>query len=62
MPEVYRKLEVHFSKAEIQAILAERAREIVLSRKENKRVEMEVVKHVEGEAIVVLTIGPPEAM
>jgi hypothetical protein len=62
MPEIYRKLEVHFSKAEIQSILAKHARATVLSRKENKHVEMEIVKHVEGEAIVVLTIGPPEVM
>jgi len=62
MPEVYRKLEVHFSKAEIQAILAERARVLVLTRKDVKRVELEIVKHVEGEAVVTLTIGPPEVM
>jgi len=62
MPEVYRKLEVHFSKAEIQAILAERARSLVLTRKDVKCVELEIVKHVEGEAVVTLTIGPPEVM
>lgn len=62
MVEVYRKLEVHFSKAEIQLMLADRAQEIVLSRKKNKGAELLTVKHVEGEAIVVLTLGPPEKM
>jgi hypothetical protein len=59
MPEIYRKLEVHFSKAEIQAILAKRARALV-TRKDVKCVELEIVKHVEGEAIVTLTIGHEE--
>jgi hypothetical protein len=57
MPEIYRKFEVHFHNDEIRAILAERARAIVLSRKDIKRVEMERVAHVEGEAIVTLLIG-----
>lgn len=41
---------VTFSKAEIQEILAERARAVVLTRKEIKRIELEKVCHVEGEA------------
>jgi len=60
MPEIYRKLEVHFSKAEIQAILAERARALVLTRADVKRLELETVAHVEGEAIVTLLIGTKE--
>jgi hypothetical protein len=60
MPEVYRKLEVVFSKAEIQAILSERARALVLTRKDVKRVELETVAHVEGEATVTLLIGEKE--
>ena len=57
MPEVYRKLQVHFHPDEIRAILAERARALVLTRKDVKRVELEQVQHVEGEAIVTLLIG-----
>jgi hypothetical protein len=57
MPEVYRKLQVHFSKDEIKAILAERASRLVLSSNEVKRVELEMVEHVEGEAVVTLLIG-----
>jgi hypothetical protein len=59
MPEIYRKFDVHFSKAEIEAILSERARKLVLSRPEAKHVDVERVCHVEGEAIVtiVLTAG-----
>lgn len=62
MPEVHRKLQVTFSKAEIQAILAERARALVLTRKDvkRKRIELETVAHVEGEAIVTLLIGDKE--
>jgi hypothetical protein len=60
MPEVHRKLTVTFSKAEIQAILAERARALVLTRKDVKRIELETVAHVEGEAIVTLLIGNKE--
>lgn len=41
MPKIHRKLEVTFSKAEIQAILAERARALVLTRKDVKRVELD---------------------
>ena len=60
MPEVYRKFEVAFSKAEIQAILSERARTLVLTRKDIKRVELETVAHVEGGATVTLLIGSKE--
>jgi hypothetical protein len=60
MPEIYRKLEVHFSPDEIRAILAERARALVLTPKDVKRVELETVAHVEGEAIVTLLIGTKE--
>ena len=60
MPEVYRKFDVVFSKDEIKAILAERARRLVLERKDVKRVEIETVSHVEGEAIVTLLIGNKE--
>jgi hypothetical protein len=57
MPEIYRKFDVHFSREEIKAILSERAKAMVLSRKDIKRVELDVVQHVEGEAIVTLIIG-----
>jgi hypothetical protein len=57
MPEVYRKFDVVFSKDEIKAILSERVRALVLTRKDVKRVELETVAHVEGEAIVTLLIG-----
>jgi hypothetical protein len=57
MPEFYRKLQVTFSKAEIQVILAARARSLVLTRKDVKCVELEQVQHVEGEATVTLLIG-----
>ncbi|MBN9007158.1 MAG: hypothetical protein J0H40_17305 [Rhizobiales bacterium] len=57
MPEVHRKLEVTFSKAEIQAILAEKARALVLKRRDVNRVELKQVQHVEGEAVVTLVIG-----
>lgn len=60
VPEVHRKLQVTFSKAEIQAILSERARALVITRKDVKRVELETVAHVEGEAIVTLLIGTKE--
>ena len=60
MPEVNRKLQVTFSKAEIQAILSERARALVLTRKDIKRVELETVAHVEGGATVTLLIGTKE--
>jgi hypothetical protein len=60
MPTVCRKLQVTFSKAEIQAILAERAKALVLTRKNVKRIELETVAHVEGEAIVTLVIGEKE--
>jgi hypothetical protein len=56
MPTINRKLQVTFSKAEIQAILAERARALVLTRKDVKRIELEQVAHVEGEAIVTMVI------
>lgn len=57
MPEIHRKLQVTFSKAEIKAILAEKARALVLDRKDGKRVELDMVEHVEGEATVTLIIG-----
>lgn len=57
MPEVHRKLRVTFSKDEIKAILSEKARALVLSRREYKHIELEMVEHVEGEAIVTLLIG-----
>jgi hypothetical protein len=60
MPEIHRKLQVTFSKAEIQAILIERARALVLTRKDVKRVELDMVEHVEGEATVTLLIGEKE--
>jgi hypothetical protein len=60
MPEVYRKFAVVFAKAEIEAILSERARALVLTRKDVKRVELETVAHVEGSATVTLSIGTKE--
>lgn len=57
MPEIHRKLQVTFSKDEIKAILAAKARSLVLSRREHKHIELEMVEHVEGEAIVTLLIG-----
>lgn len=57
MPEVHRKLQVTFSKDEIKAILAKKARALVLSRWEHKHIELEMVEHVEGEAIVTLLVG-----
>jgi hypothetical protein len=60
MPEIYRKLAVVFAKAEIEELLAERARALVLTRKDLKRVELETVAHVEGAATVTLLIGDKE--
>ena len=60
MPEVYRKLQIHFSAAEIKAILSERARTLILTRKDVKRIELEQVEHVEGEAVVTLLIADKE--
>lgn len=57
MPEVHRKLQVTFSRDEIKAILAENARALILSRREHKHIELEMVEHVEGEAIVTLLVG-----
>ncbi|WLA74192.1 hypothetical protein QIH77_02850 [Bradyrhizobium diazoefficiens] len=62
VPEIHRKLEVQFSKAEIEAILAERSRALVLSRRDVKRIELEQVQHVEGEAVVTLVIGNKEVL
>jgi hypothetical protein len=60
MPEIYRKFAIAFAKAEIEAILSERARALVLTRKDIKRVELETVAHVEGGATVTLLIGTKE--
>jgi hypothetical protein len=60
MPEVYRAFEVHFAKAEIEEILRERAKAVVLSRKDAEKLDVATVRHVEGEAIVTLIIGPPK--
>jgi hypothetical protein len=62
MPEVYRKCKfaVAFAKREIEAILSERARALVLRRKDVKRVELQTVAHVEGSATVTLLIGNRE--
>ena len=60
MPEVYRKFAVVFAKREIEAILSERARALVLTRKDGTRVELETVAHVEGSATVTLSIGNGE--
>jgi hypothetical protein len=60
MPEVFRKFAVVFAKAEIEAILSERARALVLTRKDVKRVELDTVAHVEGAATVTLLIGDKE--
>lgn len=60
MPEVYRAFQVHFAKAEIEEILRERAKDLVLTRKEYEKHNVATVRHVEGEAIVNLLTGPPK--
>ncbi|OSJ32566.1 hypothetical protein BSZ19_18625 [Bradyrhizobium japonicum] len=60
MPEVYRAFQVHFAKAEIEEILRERAKALVLTRKDQEKLDVATVRHVEGEAIVNLIIGPPK--
>jgi hypothetical protein len=56
MPEIHRKLMVTFSKAEIQEILTERAKALVLTRKDAKRYDGDTVSHVEGEAVVTMWV------
>ncbi|GLH79720.1 hypothetical protein SSBR45G_46290 [Bradyrhizobium sp. SSBR45G] len=58
MTQVYRKLEVTFSKAEIEEILRERARKI--ARQEGVKVDEVRVAHVEGEAVVTLITWPDD--
>jgi hypothetical protein len=57
MPEISRQLIVTFSKNEIRDILSDRARALVLKRKDVNRVELQQVAHVEGEAAVTLIVG-----
>lgn len=57
MVEVVRQLRVEFSKDEIQGILAERAKALVLDSKEIACVELEQTLDVEGSATVVLIVG-----
>ncbi|MEH2471865.1 hypothetical protein V1281_006947 [Nitrobacteraceae bacterium AZCC 2161] len=56
MPRVNRKLELTFSRAEIESILADRARDLMLKRPDVKKVELETVADVEGQAIVTLYV------
>lgn len=54
MPEVYRAIQIHFAKAEIEEILRERAKALVLTRKDHEKLDVATVRHVEGEAVVHL--------
>ncbi|PDT86075.1 hypothetical protein CO669_29985 [Bradyrhizobium sp. Y36] len=60
MPEVYRAFQVHFAKAEIEELLRERAKALVLTRKDSEKLDVATVRHVEGEAVVTMIIGPPK--
>jgi hypothetical protein len=53
---VHRKLEISFSRCEIQQMLIKRARALVLSRKNRKRYDGASVAHVEGEGVVTIWI------
>ena len=57
MAEVTRQLRVEFSRDEIKDILAERAKALVLERKEIACVELTQVEDVSGAATVVLIVG-----
>ncbi len=57
MPEITRQLRITFSKDEIKEILAERAKALVLKRKEVPCVELTQVEDLQGEATVVLIVG-----
>jgi hypothetical protein len=57
MAEVVRQLRVTFSTEEIKSILSERAKAIVLERKDLPCVEMARVEDVAGEATVILIVG-----
>ena len=58
MTEIYRKLEVHFSKSEIEEMLIERAKKMM--RADGVRPDEHRVCHVEGEAVVTLTVWPAD--
>ena len=57
MAEVTRQLRVEFSREEIKGILAERAKALVLARKEIPCVELTQVEDVESAATVILIVG-----